>query len=140
MKEIRDIFLTNYRDNCKPFEHYIVKGTLWEGCHVPCSITPLYSFSYLVSLACPNQWIWILIISALVVTFHRYYMYNMKRFSLLAMILTFICMYYITIKPISWTIIYIFPILYWGRNNIKYAAIEIMQDLFFLLVIPYIFL
>lgn len=145
MKKIKHIFLPNYKHNeelfknTNPFEHYTLKGTLWEGCYVPCSITSLYPFAYLSTFIFQEQWLWILIVTALIITLHRYVIYKMAKFSLLAMLLVMMCMYFLTIKPLSWIIIYIFPILYWSSNNKKLSILEIIQDIFCLIVIPYIF-
>lgn len=137
MKKIKEMFLNNYNDNCNPFENYVFKGTLYSGCYIPCNLTPLYPLAYLIAIMFPSKWIYILIIVTFIITLHRYYAYKMKRLSWLAITLTILCMYFLTIKPLSWGVIYIFPILYWSKNNIKCATFEIIQDIFYLSVIPY---
>ena len=142
MKEIKNMFLLNYRNDGIPFKNYVLKGTLWEGTYIPCSITALYSFMCAMTIIFYKQKNIILLITTIIITIQRYYMYKLssKKAIISVSILMFLVMYFITIQPISWILIYIFPIIYWGKNNIKFAILEIIQDVFCLIIIPYIFL
>lgn len=142
MKEIKNMFLLNYRNDGIPFKNYVLKGTLWEGVHIPCSITALYPFMYAMTIIFYKQKNIILLITTIIITIQRYYMYKLfsKKIILSVSILMFLAIYFITIQSISWILIYIFPIIYWGKNDIKLATLEIIQDVFCLIIIPYLFL
>ena len=142
MEKIKDTFLFNYRDDTEPFGNFILKRGLWDLVYIPCSITGLYPFMYLMTFVFREHMYTILLVTTIIIIIQRYYMYQLfrKEIILVVFILMSFIIYFLGLSPIFWFIVYIFPIIYWGKNNIKLATIEVCVDVFCLLAVPYLFL
>lgn len=123
MKEIKEMFLNQYDKNVKPFQSYIIKGTLGRADFIPINLTFIYTFTYLCLLDSRVNYV------LFVLTIFRFFLYQMELKDFILIVLSV----FIPLK-----IIYIIPILVYAHNNYKLAIKELIIDFFLLSVIPYI--
>ena len=123
MKEIRELFLNQYDKNVKPFQSYIIKGTLGRADFIPINLTFIYTFAYSCLLDSRANYV----LFALII--FRFFSYQMGlKYFIIILLSIFI--------PLK--IVYVIPILVYAHNNYKLAIKELVIDLFLLSVIPYI--
>ncbi len=123
MKEIKEMFLNQYDKNVKPFQSYIIKGTLGRADFIPINLTFIYTFAYSCLLDSRANYV---LFALIIFRFFSYQM-GLKYFTLILLSI------FIPLK-----IVYVIPILVYAHNNYKLAIKELVIDLFLLSVIPYI--
>ena len=123
MKEIKEMFLNQYDRNVKPFQSYIIKGTLGRADFIPINLTFIYTFAYSCLLDSRANYV---LFALIIFRFFSYQM-GLKYFTLILLSI------FIPLK-----IVYVIPILVYAHNNYKLAIKELVIDLFLLSVIPYI--